>query len=114
MKEYKYDREQFQLDDSEGCYVTVIYKHLTGYVGVNLGLLGEKATPQNPYVWYLDKNYVTPEGLKIGNGNGSSFKENLNGLCAELLRRFRTEEAAKAFDPEKYCEELHDAVKNLP
>ena len=36
-------------------------------------------------------------------------------LCAlSLLRKFRTEEASKVFDSAKYCEELHDAVKNLP
>ena len=45
---------------------------------------------------------------------GASFKENLDALCAELLRKFRTEEASKVFDSAKYCEKLHDAVKNLP
>ena len=114
MKEYKYGSKTFQLNDSEGCYVTVTYERLTGYVGVNLGLFGEKPTSENPYVWYIDKKYVTPDGLKLGNSNGASFKENLDALCAELLRKFRTEEASKVFDSAKYCEKLHDAVKNLP
>ena len=48
MKEYKYQGETFQLDDSKGCYVEVTYKYLTGYLGVNLGA---RATDQNPYVW---------------------------------------------------------------
>ena len=100
MKEYKHKGETFQLDDSEGCYVTVTYKHLTGYVGVNLGLVGEKATDQKPYAWFIDKKYVTPEGLKLGNAKGASFEANLDALCAELLRKFRIEEAAKAFDPQ--------------
>ena len=46
VKEYKHQGETFQLDDSKGCYVAVTYKHLTGYVGVNLG---KKASPKNPY-----------------------------------------------------------------
>ena len=36
IKEYKYQGETFQLDDSEGCYVTVTYKHLKGHAGVNI------------------------------------------------------------------------------
>ena len=67
--------------------------------------------------WYTDKRtekYVTPDGLKLGNSNGACFEANLDALCAQLVREFSTEEAAKAFDPEKYCAELHDAVKNLP
>ena len=66
VKEDKYKGETFQLDDSKGCYVAVTYKHLTGYVGVNLGLIGEKSTDQKPYAWYIDKKLVTPEGLKTG------------------------------------------------
>ena len=68
MREYKHQGETFQLDDSKGCYVTVTYKHLTGYVGVNLG---KKASPQNPYAWYTAREIggadcVTPDGLKFG------------------------------------------------
>ena len=114
MREYKYKEETFQLDDSSGCYVKATYKNLTGYVGVNIGV---NATDQNPYVWYTDKrieNYVTPEGLKFGNGNGPSFESNLDALCDSLLREFHTQEAAKAFNRAKYCEELSEAVKNLP
>ena len=112
MKEYKHKGETFQLDDSEGCYATVTYKHQTGYVGVNLG---NQATDKNPYAWW-GKNigWATPKGMTNGNVNGASFKANLDALCDELLRNFRIEEAAKEFDPAKYCEELHDAVKNLP
>ena len=111
MKEYKHQGETFQLDDSKGCYVAVTYKYLTGYVGVNLG---EKTTGQSPYAWGIGKGNVTSSGLKGGNSNGASFEANLDALCAYLLHAFRTEEAHKAFDPAKYCEELHDAVKNLP
>ena len=114
VKEYKYKGETFQLDDSKGCYVAVTYKHLTGYVGVNLG---NQATDQSPYVWDTGKNvqnHVTSNGLKLGNSNGPSFEANLDALCATLLREFRTEEAAKTFYPAKYCAEIHDGVKNLP
>ena len=118
MKEYKHAGETFQLDeDSKGCYVKVTYstaKNITGYIGVNIGV---NATDQNPYVWYTDKrieNYVTPEGLKFGNSNGPSFGSNLDALCDQLLREFHTQEAAKTFSHAKYCEELSEAVKNLP
>ena len=117
MKEYKYQGETFQLDDSKGCYVTVTYKHLKGHVGVNLT---NEATDENPYVWGTEKYfgnsaaYVTPDGLKGGNPGSPSFESNRDALCNQLLHEFRTEEEAKTFDPAKYCEELHDAVKNLP
>ena len=114
MKEYKYQGETFQLDDSKGCYVEVTYKYLTGYLGVNLGA---RATDQNPYVWDTDKRpefYVTPKGLKYGISSGAAFEENLDALCNRLLQEFQLEEAAKAFDHKKYCAELHDRVKNLP
>ena len=55
VKEYKYKGETFQLDDSKGCYVAVTYKHLTGYVGVNLG---RKATAQHPYAWGISTRRV--------------------------------------------------------
>ena len=106
MKEYKYKGETFQLDDSKGCYATVTYKDLTGYVGVNL--TGKFASDQYPYASSTAKTSVTPEGV-VG-GIHPSFKDGLDSLCAELLRI----EATKTFDPAKYCEELHNAVKNLP
>ena len=31
MKEYKYQGETFQLDDSKGCYAEVTYKDLKGF-----------------------------------------------------------------------------------
>ena len=102
------------MDDSKGCYVAVTYKYLTGYLGVNLGA---RATDQNPYVWDTDKRpeyYVTPNGLKYGFSSGTAFEENLDALCNRLLQEIVLEEAAKAFDREKYCAELHDSVKNLP
>ena len=108
--EYKYKGETFQLDDSKGCYVAVTYKHLTGYVGVNLR---SNATAQYPYAWRSGKGNVTSGGVK-GGRRSASFGAGLNALCASLLDNFRTEEAHKAFDPAKYCAELHDGVKNLP
>ena len=117
MKEYKYQGETFQLDDSKGCYVTVTYKHLKGHVGVNLK---NEATDEKPYVYATEKtfgnsaDYVTPGGLKLGDPSSPSFESNRDALCNQLLHEFRTEEEAKTFDPAKYCEELHDAVKKMP
>ena len=59
VKEYKHKGETFQLDDSKGCYAKVTYKHLTGYVGVNLG---DRPSDQYPYAWTTNKGSVTPEG----------------------------------------------------
>ena len=118
MKEYKHEGETFQLDDSKGCYAAVTYKHLTGHVGVNLG---DRGTDEHPYTWHTERalgspasDCVTPDGLKFGIVTGASFKTNLDALCAQLLLDFRFQEARKAFDPAKYCEEIHDGVKNLP
>ena len=109
--EYKYKGETFQLDDSKGCYVEVTYKHLTGYVGVNLG---SNATDQHPYAWNIGKGNATPNGVNPGFATKGSFETNLNSLCTALLRVFAEEKAHKAYDSEKYCAELHDGVKNLP
>ena len=118
VKEYKCEGKTFQLDDSKGCYVAVTYEHLTGHVGVNLG---DRGTDEHPYTWHTERalanpasDCVTPDGLKFGIITGASFKTNLDALCAQLLLDFRSQEARKAFDPAKYCAELHDAVKNLP
>ena len=111
MRNYKHKGEMFKLDDSDGCYVKVIYKNLTGYIGVNIG--DDRGT-ERPYIWYGNKGYVTPAGLTAGNSSGNSFEDNLKPLCDYLLRTFRTEEATKAFNAEKSCKNLHDAVKNLP
>ena len=102
VKEYKYKGETFQLDASKGCFVEVTYKHLTGHVEVNTG---NNRSDQAPYSWNVDGS---------GESGIYSFKEALDSLCARLLTNFRTEEAAKVFDPAKYCAELHDAVENLP
>ena len=111
MRDYKYKGETFNLDDSNGCYVEVTYKNLTGYIGVNIGK--DRGT-ERPYVWYANKGYVTPAGLTAGNSSGTSFEDNLKPLCDYLLRTFRTEEATKWFNAEESCNKLHDAVKNLP
>ena len=111
MKEYKYEGETFQLDDSKGCYVEVTYKSLTGCVGVNIS---DTATDKNPFSWWHERNkFATPDGMTNGNSS-PSFEAARDQLCTNLLRIFRTQEAAKTFDRAKYCEELHEAVKNLP
>ena len=111
MKEYKYEGEMFKLDDSKGCYVEVTYEGLTGYFGVRIT---GTATDQQPYSYYVGgEEYATPDGLTTG-APSSSFNEARDQICVELLEVFRAQEAAKTFDHAKYCEELHEAVKNLP
>ena len=102
VKEYKYQGETFLLDDSNGCYVEVTYKGLKGVVSVNIG---DNRSEQSPYSWNIDGS---------GRSGMYSFKETLDSLCDQLLRKFRAAEAAAAFDPKLYCEVLHDGVKNLP
>ena len=111
MRDYKNKGETFKLDDSNSYYVEVTYKNLTGYIGVNIG---RDRGPERPYIWHTNKLYVTPAGLTAGNSSGISFEDNLKHLCVNLVSTFRTEESAKAFDAEKSCENLHDAVNNLP
>ena len=111
MKEFEHNGELFQLDDSKGCYIEVSYRYLKGYVGVNLG---KEASDQYPFIWWLDSEPVTRDGLKYGNPNGDSVESNLSALCDQLIRKYRIEEANKKFDREKYCNQLHEAMKNLP
>ena len=109
--DYKYKGETFKLDDSNGCYVEVTYKDLTGYFGVNIGGTG---TDQDPYSYYVGgEEYTTPDGMTAGSSS-SSFNEARDLTCGELLEIFSTQEAAKTFDRAKYCKELHAAIKNLP
>ena len=102
VKEYKYQGETFLLDDSKGCCVEVTYKGLKGVVSVNIG---DNRSDQSPYSWNIDGS---------GRSGTHSFKETLDSLCDQLLKKFRAAEAAAAFDPKLYCEVLHDGVKNLP
>ena len=111
MKDYKFEGEVFQLDDSKGCYVEVSYRYLKGYVGVNLG---KEASDQYPFIWWLDAEPVTREGLKYGNPDGDSVESNLRALCNQLIRKYRIEEANRQFDREKYCNQLHETIRNLP
>ena len=111
MRDYTYEGETFKLDDSKGCYVEVTYKDLTGYFGVNISDTG---TDQDPYSYYVGgEEYATPAGLTSGNESPSPEVAR-DSLCAYLVDKFRAQEAALTFDREKYCKELHDAVKNLP
>ena len=109
--DYKYKGEKFELDDSKGCYVKVTYKGLTGYFGVNNRGNG---TDENPYSYLVgDAENVTPNGMKRGNRSPSP-EDARDQICGLLLETFRDQEAVKNFVPAKYCEKLHDAVKNLP
>ena len=110
MKKYKYKEETFKLDDSKGCYVEVTYEGLTGYFGVNI--TGNE-TDQYPYAYWPEERSVTQDGMKKGN-KSPSFEDARDQICTILLKKFRAQEAAKTFDRAKYCEELHEAVKNLP
>jgi hypothetical protein len=111
VKEYKYDGEIFQLDDSKGCYIEVTYKDMTGYVGVNLGNDGSAG---RPYVWWAeDSDPVVADGLNYGNPNGSTQESNLGALCNDLIRRQRQREVHAAFDREAACKALHDFVEKL-
>ena len=110
MRDYKYKGETFKLDDSNGCYVKVTYKDLTGSFGVNIS---GNATDQRPYFYWEDESYATPDGMRSGDPS-SSFEDARDRTFDVLLKKCRTQEAAKTFDRAKYCKELHDAVKNLP
>ena len=108
-KEYKFEGETFELDDSNGCYIEVSYKGLVGYVGVYL-----QGTAEQPYCWWAENaTFVTADGLTNGNATGADIESNLRDLCRTLLRKHREAEGRKAFKPEEACESLHDFVKSL-
>ena len=108
---YEYKGETFKLDDSNGCYVEATYKGLKGYFGVNIGGTG---TETEPYVYCVGgEEYVTRDGMTGGDYHSPSFKDARDNTCNSLLNKFSAQEAAFLFR-EKYCKELHDAVKNQP
>ena len=109
-RKYVFEGEIFRLDDSKGCYVEVTYKDQLGYVGVNL-----KGTAKNPYVWWAgDSRPVEQDGLSFGNSSGLNEKNNLDGVCQELLRRQQQAQDQMAFNQENACKSLHEFVKSLP
>ena len=107
-KEYKFQDETFELDDSKGCYIEVTYKGLVGYVGVNL-----QGTPSAPYSWTLDVAAITESGLARGNSPSAGITGSLRALCRELLKKHREAEGRKAFKPEEACAALHEFAKSL-
>ena len=109
MQKYSYEGETFLLDDAKGCYIEVVFKDTTMYVGVNL-----QGTPDSSYTWGPE-GHVTADGLSRNYGGGfRNVEEALNSVCNSMLTNWREAQARKAFKPEEACEILHDFVKNLP
>ncbi len=107
--EFKYQGETFQLDDSKGCYIEVMYEDQLGHVGVSL-----QSTKGAPYAWSANRpGRITAEGLRSGTSSGPDVQSNLEALCAELLRLQRQAEAHKAFNAEAACKSLHEYVESL-
>ena len=108
-KKYEWQGHLFSIDDSKGCYLEVTYEDQTGYVGVHLN-----GTEDAPYCWYPQKHkWVTPNGLTHGNSAGENLGSNIDELCRVLVANYEKDQAQKAFDPERACENLHGFFKNL-
>ena len=107
-KEHKYQGETFLLDDSKGCYIEVNYRDLVGHVGVHLN-----GTNETPYCWYTGTTFATADGLTNGNSNGQALSDNLNALCATLLKQYQENAAKKEFQPEQACKRLHEFYEKL-
>ncbi len=105
-KTYEYLGEKFEVDDSEGCYVTVKYEGQTGWAGVSL--VGPK-----PYTWIsgswaeVKKDGIQHEGSQV------SFEQALNVLCGQLSRQVQDALASARLDREKLCEEMHEFMSEL-
>ena len=107
-KLYKSAGEEFELDDSEGCYIKVTYKDQVGCVGVNLqGVEGK------PYVWYGELRAATKDGLQYGFSSGLDLQKNLDALCSKLVDQQREADEQAAFKPEDSCQALHEFVQQL-
>ena len=118
--EYEYRGYKFILDDSEGCYLKVLYdsekgREAVGFVGVNLN----GGTQHLPCAWTTNIRDVTPGGLSRGDGAISpetGLKHLLRRYVQNLLEK-ENEIAYKKelaeFDPEAACKALHEFVENL-
>ncbi len=120
-KQHKYRGEQFDLDDSKGCYVEAIGRDFVGYVGVNISGSG---TTSKPYAWWIVPKgsdlpiEVTPDGLNgshISVGSRDiTFLTALNVLLDSMIQRQRDlDDNRTKFDPKKVCDDLHEGFKSL-
>ena len=116
VKEYKYQGETFQLDDSEGCYIKVTYHDMVGYIGVNLN----NASPERPYHWSVaggkfGNPRVTKDGIGGGGVTAGNMDDGMQALCKHMVEMRREDEERKRnpFKPEEACHALHEFVEKL-
>ena len=84
MRDYKYEGETFKLDDSKGCYVSVIYKRLKQAILPDRHISGTVTATAEPYFYYVGGDeHVATQGLTSGNQPKRSAHEVARGwLCA--------------------------------
>lgn len=108
IKKYFYRGEEFQIDDSKGCYVEVAYFDQVGYAGVNL-----QGTPELRFTWSTRTNRVTDEGIARTSYGYKTISEALDATRQELDRLHRQEQEHNRFNPDEACKELHEFVEGL-
>ncbi len=108
VTKYLFQGEEFEVDDSKGCYLEISYKGEVGYVGVWVN-----GTEQGPYGFSTGANTVSDKGLTGGNVGIPTIESALNSLCGVLLSNYRQTEGRKSFKPDEACEALHDFVQKL-
>ena len=104
MKEYRFKGETFQVGNFEGC-LQVVYKGLSGYVGVNLN---PGASDRHPFAATTTPENISANGVMYGNFVGP-FRSVLNRLCTRLVNM----DLGRDFDRERYRQVLNDFVDRL-
>ena len=118
-KEYKYQDEAFQIDDSKGCYVEVSHQgQVIGHVGVAL----QGGTSELPYRWDFSQlssgrfaygSRVAKDGIASGGAGTASLQTGLIEVCRVYLRQLKEIRQQQEFNPEEACQSLHQQFKDL-
>ena len=108
ITKYLYQGEDFDIDDSKGCYLEVSYRGEVGYVGVWVN-----GTESGPYGYSTSVSMISDQGLTGGNVGIRTIDSALNSLCRILISQYEQTEGRKAFKPAEACDALHDFVQKL-
>lgn len=79
---------------------------LYGVIGVNV-----HGTDRNPFCWSMDAGDSIPSGMLQGNISGTTFEQNLKGLCGRLIEAQTFSQERSAFDRQRAMEEMSRFVE---
>ena len=121
MKEYTYQGEKFELDDSGKCYIKVMYDkmpHLVGYAGVTHKDLLHSTRYVNLVLTHeYAKERITPNGRLCGFGSFDTIEAAIVGVCQDFIVAFANRdvdyEKRRKEKLEEACENLHKFFADL-